>query len=317
MKQTVVAGDRLVRTRWAAIGAAVAVSLGGGGLLLVDAAGGSEASTVAIDPVRILDTRDPVNVGLAGPFVSAVSQKLQVTGSVPTTTLGTTTVVPIGASGVLLNVTAASPAANGFIAIRPGDAIGAPGTSSLNVNAGVTVPNAVTVALPTTGPNAGKIDITFDAYGIAGPITDILIDVVGYITDNTLNDILAADGIIPSGRTVTGVHGWDYVIVTDNADFALTVPFPVGRAPLDLTEVNFAPDPLAIDDDATCTGTSFVPTAPPGKLCIYSYSVVGADELTGFALSRLASSGFGVIGRANGAAGSDMFVYFSWAYTAP
>src|SRR6478735_4357475 len=101
------AGPRNIRrSRWAAIGAAVAVTLGGGGVFMASAAGPSApSSVVTIDPVRVLDTRDPVNVGLPGPFVSPVSQKLKVAGSVATTS-GTTTAVPVGATGVLLNVTA-------------------------------------------------------------------------------------------------------------------------------------------------------------------------------------------------------------------
>ena len=52
---------------------------------------------VTVDPVRILDTR--TDVGLPGSFVSAVSQKLQVTGAA----------VPAGATGVLSNVTVVAP----------------------------------------------------------------------------------------------------------------------------------------------------------------------------------------------------------------
>lgn len=179
------------RSRWAAIGAAVAVSLGAGGMLVAQAAPGpTESTIVTVTPERIMDTRDPVNVGLAGPFLSPVSQKLQVTGSVGTTT-GTKTVVPAGATGVLLNVTAVAPTANGFISVRPGDATGAPTTSSLNVNAGDNLPNSVQVALPTAGANAGQIDITFDAYGTAGRTTDILVDVVGYMTNTGLKELVA------------------------------------------------------------------------------------------------------------------------------
>ena len=181
------------RSRWAAIGAAVAVSLGAGGLFVAQAAPGpSESTIVTVTPERILDTRDPVNLGLNGPFTSAVSQKLQVTGSIPTAT-GTKTVVPTGATGVLLNVTPVNMTANGFISIRPGDATGAATTSSLNFTTGVAgvVPNAVQVAMPTAGTNAGKIDITYDAYGQAGPTTDILIDVVGYMTSAGLQELVA------------------------------------------------------------------------------------------------------------------------------
>ncbi len=181
----------LWRSRWAAIGAAVAVSLGAGGLMVAQAAPGpAESTIVSVTPERILDTRDPVNLGLAGPFVSPVSQKLKVTGSIPTAT-GTKTVVPAGATGVLLNVTAVGANANGFISVRPGDAAGTPTTSSLNFDAGSVVPNSVQVSMPTAGANAGQIDITFDAYGVAGRTTDILIDVVGYTTNIGLQQLVA------------------------------------------------------------------------------------------------------------------------------
>jgi hypothetical protein len=169
------------------------VSLGAGGLFVAQAAPGpSESTIVTVTPERILDTRDPNNIGLSGPFVSAVSQKLQVTGSIQTAT-GTKTVVPTGATGVLLNVTPVNPTAAGFISIRPGDATGAATTSSLNFTTGVAgiVPNAVQVAMPTAGTNEGEIDITYDAYGQAGPTTDILIDVVGYMTSAGLQELVA------------------------------------------------------------------------------------------------------------------------------
>jgi hypothetical protein len=169
---------RVWRSRWAAIGAAVAVSLGAGGVFFADAAS-PPSSVVMVAPVRILDTRDPVNVGLNGPFVSAIGQDLQVTGPIATTT-GPATIVPAGATGVILNVTAVAPVASGFLSVRPADAPGAPSTSNLNFLAGEVVPNAVSVELPTSGPDAGQIEIAYDAYGVPGPTTDVLVDVVGY-----------------------------------------------------------------------------------------------------------------------------------------
>ncbi len=148
----------------------MAVALGSGGVFFASAASSEPSAVVTVDPVRILDTRDPVNLGLPGPFVSAVSQKVQVVGAT----------VPVGATGVLLNVTVVSPTAAGFLSVRPGDATGAPTTSSLNFAANATVPNSVQVALPTLGANAGQIDVTYDALGVAGPTADVLIDVVGY-----------------------------------------------------------------------------------------------------------------------------------------
>ncbi len=184
---------RVRSVMWFAAGAVVSIALVWSLLAWrVFAAPGPEESTiVSVTPMRVLDTRDGVDLGLAGPFVSAVSQKLRVTGSVPVSGGTTATVVPTGATGVLLNVTAVVPSADGFVSIRPGDASGAPSTSSLNFVAGSTVPNAVQVSLPTAGANAGQIDITYDAYGAAGPRTDVLVDVVGYTTNVGIQSLVA------------------------------------------------------------------------------------------------------------------------------
>ncbi len=170
----------VLRSRWAALGAAVAVSLGGGGLYIVQAASGPPSATVTIDPLRILDTRS--GLGLTGPFASTIGRDVTVTGSIPTAT-GTQVVVPSGATGVMLNVTVVNPSADGFVSVRPATATGAPTTSSLNFTAGDIVPNAVTVQLPTSGSDNGKIEITYDAFGAVGPTTDILVDVVGYLQE--------------------------------------------------------------------------------------------------------------------------------------
>lgn len=170
----------LVRSRWAAIGAAVAVAVGAGGVVQwASASSGAPSGFVGITPLRVLDTRGGVDVGLAGPFVSPVSQDLMITGNIPTTT-GSQVVVPPRATGVVLNVTVVQPTNAGFVSVRPADAPGAPATSSLNFEAGVTQPNAVTVQLPTSGADAGAIEITYDAYGTPGATTDLLVDVVGY-----------------------------------------------------------------------------------------------------------------------------------------
>lgn len=212
---------RLWRSRWAAIGAAVAVTFGGGGLFAVNAAS-PESSTVAIDPVRILDTR--TDVGLPGPFVSPVPQDLKVTGSIPTAT-GTNTVVPAGATGVFLNLTPVSSTAAGFISVRPATATGLPTTSNVNFTVGAINPNAVLVELPIGGADDGKIEITFDAFGTAGPTTEVLVDVVGYTTDTRLKAIEtslagkanAADSagfVTNSGANVLSFTGVDQTVAT-------------------------------------------------------------------------------------------------------
>ena len=114
----------LWRSRWAVIGAALAVTLGAGGLVGFANAGSSpQSDIVSITPVRILDTRDPNNVGLNGPFVSQAYQDLKVTGPVQTST-GLQLVVPGGATSVVLNVTTVGSTADGFISVRPADGAG-------------------------------------------------------------------------------------------------------------------------------------------------------------------------------------------------
>ena len=315
----------LWRSRWAAIGAAVAVTFGGGGLLVANAGSSPASSIVTVSPERILDTR--TDIGLPGPFVSAVSQKLQVTGAV----------VPAASTGVLLNVTVVAPSANGFLSIRPGDAVGSPSTSSLNFNAGDIAPNAVQVALPTSGTNAGQIDITYDAYGVGGPTTDVLIDVVGYLVEGGAggSGLAGAPGpagqagargfsawdAIPSGQTVTGSMIWDEAVIADNQDFRIYVPFPGKATPAITlsTMINFASDSWddTIDDDTTCTGTKLAPTAPPGKVCIYRHGNNFADNVSGNDNYVNGRDGFYVDAMSNGTPGQDMNVAFSWAYTAP
>lgn len=172
--------SRAWRSRWAAIGAAVAVTSGAGGLVAVIAAPSAASSVITLDPTRILDTR--TDVGLAGPFVSGVSQKLQVTGTVPTRPPGgaapvNVEVVPSTAPAVVLNATVVRPATKRFLSIRPGDASGDPATSNFNWAAGgPNIANSVTVQLPASG----QIDIF-----VNGTVGEVLIDVAGYMIPAT------------------------------------------------------------------------------------------------------------------------------------
>lgn len=187
--------------RWIALAVAAACAAGTGGVVRMAAADDGAASTfVPVTPVRVLDTRDPVDLGLAGPFVSAVSQDLHLTGTIQTGG-GATEVIPAGATAVSMNVTVVSPSAAGFLSVRPADAPGAPATSSLNVAAGDIVPNAVTVQLPATGADAGAIEITFDAYGAAGPAADVLVDIVGYYVEGAEGGTGPVGPAGPAGAT--------------------------------------------------------------------------------------------------------------------
>jgi hypothetical protein len=168
--------------RWSAIGAAVAVAVGAGGLSLVDAATPApNPVTVTVTPTRILDTRS--NIGLSGRSADESPRDLRVTGTVPVAPSGSRTVVPVGAIGVLVNVTVVQPSSDGFLSLRPADATGAPTTSTVNFQAGVNTPNAATVNLSPDG----RVEIWLDTLADTGT-AHVLLDVVGYTVDHDHDD---------------------------------------------------------------------------------------------------------------------------------
>ena len=145
-----------------------------------------ESSVVTIEPARALDTR--FGIGLPGRITANSAATLDLTGTIPTSVLDQrvdTQAVPDGATGVILNATAVGPTAAGFVSIRPGDQTTTPSTSNLNVVPRQTVPNAVTVALPTTGSAAGTISIWYGTRD-SGANIDLIIDIVGYTTEATV-----------------------------------------------------------------------------------------------------------------------------------
>ena len=154
--------------------------------------GATESTVVTVEPTRVLDTRS--NIGVTGKLVAETPKKLQVTGTITTWIEAnkksiSRVVVPVGATGVLLNVTAVSPTGAGFLSIRPGNATGVPATSGLNFTPGDVVANSITVAVPTAGANAGQIDLYYGT-PVTGATMDVVVDVVGYTTNTGLLDLV-------------------------------------------------------------------------------------------------------------------------------
>jgi hypothetical protein len=154
--------------------------------------GATESTVVTVEPTRVLDTR--YNIGVTGKLVAGKPKKLQVTGTITTWTEANKkstrrVVVPAGATAVLLNVTAVSPTGAGSLSIRPGNATGVPATAGLNFTPGDVVANTITVAVPTTGANAGKIGLYYGT-GTKKATMDVVIDVVGYTTNTGLLDLV-------------------------------------------------------------------------------------------------------------------------------
>jgi hypothetical protein len=314
------------RSRWAAIGAAVAVTLGAGGLITANAAT-DPSLFVPITPTRVLDTR--IGAGLSGQFVSDQGRDLDVTGTIvivgPNDTLTTGAPVPDGATGIVANVTAVGPSTAGYVSVRPGGATNTPTTSNLNVKPGDIVPNAVTVALAVNG----TINLWY--HGGPGATAHLLVDIVGYYvtgsgTPGPKGDTgatgprgLSAWDVIPSGQTITGEVKWDAHVptVAGASDF---ISVSLGAiAPVDISSSAVS---VKGGSDAApeCTGSATTPTAPPGRVCIYPFGSDGTSASTwsGVSLTNLIRHGFGFQFTPTPNTNSpDMYIYFTWAYTAP
>lgn len=154
----------LIRSRWAAIGAAVAVSIGAGGLAFVNAAVSSDAAVFhALSPVRVFDTR----LGTGGVPIAPIAAN-----STLEVVVGGTNGVPLDATAVVLNVTVVNGTASSFLTAWPtGEP--RPTASSLNWTTSAATPNGVTVPLGT----GGKVSF----YNLTGTV-DVLADVAGYYT---------------------------------------------------------------------------------------------------------------------------------------
>jgi hypothetical protein len=282
--------------------------------------GASESTVVTVNPTRVLDTR--YNVGLTGQLQSTVSRKLAITGKIPTyveataTTAAVTTnkvVIPVGATGVIMNVTAVSPTSAGFLSIRPGDATGVPATAGLNFAPGNVVPNAVTVAIPTTGTNAGQIDIHYG--GKSGNTMHVIIDIVGYTTNTGLIDLvnrvtaLETAGVAgpkgdPGDNGTNGLPGDDGAAAVDPAqvvwvatsgdntfpllstalasisDASSSKPYVIRIAPGTYTETSPVELKSYVDVEGSGQGTTTITCACGGSSINGSSAAVSADAIT-------------------------------------
>ncbi|MFP5489253.1 MAG: hypothetical protein ACLGHQ_13215, partial [Acidimicrobiia bacterium] len=195
--------QQLFRTRWAAVGAAVAVTLGAGGVSLTQAAisDGPKPIFVALDaPCRLVDTRPAGNVGPKDTTLVAGESnayEIQVTGG--SGRCVDELEVPAGATGVALNVTSVPRSApvtgRSYFTVYPADAA-RPGTSNLNFLADdPPVPNKVDVGLSPDG----RIKI-FNNEGEA----DVVVDVFGYYVDHAHTGADIVDGSLTGADVADG-----------------------------------------------------------------------------------------------------------------
>ncbi len=134
-------GRKVSRSRWAALGAAVAVTIGAGSIGVVGATidSGERPVLVQITPCRLVDTRtDPGGSDQA--IAGGETHTFEAHG------MNGDCNIPAEATGLSLNVTAVQPSQRTNIRIFP-DANDVPNASNLNPDAGAPpTPNAVTTA---------------------------------------------------------------------------------------------------------------------------------------------------------------------------
>jgi len=163
------------RARWSAIGAAVAVSIGAGGLItFASAAGGSSSTFTAITPCRLLDTRSD------GPATGATPARTAPLGQGESLTItargnfGRCVGLSPTATGAVLNVTTVNATAGSFLTVWPAGSE-RPLASNLNWVAGqAATPNQVTTGLDSSGRlslynNTGTVDVIVDIVGVYEP----------------------------------------------------------------------------------------------------------------------------------------------------
>ena len=157
--------------------------------------------------------------------------------------------------------------AAGFISVRPANATGLPSTSNVNFTTGAINPNGVLVELPVGGVDDGKIEITFDALGVAGPTSDVLVDVVGYTTDAKLKSLEARIAALEAARptTPTAEKPLESVTAADEVVVSVTMTAPVaGRVTVFSTSAlgdTVAGDETAVHDHDRDSTRNRVPAA--------------------------------------------------------
>ncbi len=201
-------GTHQIRSKWAAVGAAIAVSLGAGGIGITQAttSTGEQPIYLPIEPCRLADTRAEFQVGpRSAPLGPNETYTLSGQDAVGNCNL------PTESTALSLNVTAINATQPTFISLFPAGAP-LPVASHLNpLPDQGPVPNAVNVDLDTDGE--------FSIYNLQGNV-DIFIDVVGIYDDHAHTGADIVDGSLTGADigdgSVTGADIEDSTV--SNAD---------------------------------------------------------------------------------------------------
>lgn len=222
-----------LRTRWAAVGAAVAITLGAAGIgslniANADVSSGDRPVFIPINPCRLVDTRPgDLTVGpRAAPLTAEETVTVTAHGTNGECTGAST--IPTDALSLSLNVTAVGPTSNTFLTFW-GDGPN-PGTSNLNPRAGgAPTPNSVNTPLSPAG--------TFNIFNNRGNV-NVIVDVNGYYANHNHDDryvpLPTEIAVHPNDFVPVGGSGNDWSWQFGTLDHAFGGGFDCATAPVDL-----------------------------------------------------------------------------------
>jgi hypothetical protein len=172
-----------------------------------DEAGPEGSAFAALQPERLLDTRTGAGTGRVGPVGPRGTVQLQVAGrgGVPSTSV----------SAVVLNVTAVAASAPSHLVVAPSGSA-QPLASNLNVGAGDTVANLVTVPVGPDGAvqignRFGNVHVVADVFGWYGAAAAGATDVLVPVPPRRMLDTRRDGAVVGADRSLTlhvaGIHG--------------------------------------------------------------------------------------------------------------
>jgi len=264
------------RSRWAAVGAAVAVTLGAGGIGLVTAAGSSDPSVfVPITNCRLFDTRATEDVGPWDEPIGA-DQEITVDGHGDS---GQCVGLPDTATALQLNVTAIHQTETTHLTVYPADVETLPNASNLNPQLGQSTSwNAVTVRLSPDGQ--------FKVYNLQGSI-DVLADVTGYfvpaseVPAGPQPALAATDGDDVTAIDDTGKAVVEATISTDGPGYVQASALGTASAEADTPTLSCSlSDTTAYDDGSTQSVELNGADTPASVAAMRTFEVVAAGDLT-------------------------------------
>jgi hypothetical protein len=232
------------------ITARLAVATRTGADAALPTATGAPSEYVALTPRRLVDTRQEGGVRLAAGETRVVDLSAYVPG---------------GTTAVAANLTAADPAATGYLSAFPCDRTAGSEVSSVNYTAGAT--RGALAVLPVTA--AGSLCV------FSAAATDLLVDLQGaFVAEGDRFTPVAPDRLldtrasgraavhavaVPAGAAAVAVN----LTATRPAGPGFLTAYPCGTAPPEVSSVNFGPG-------ETVAGSAIVPVGAGGAICVFT-----------------------------------------------